>query len=180
MRQIVVTILLVISWAGLCGAQETTGPVAEQIKKQILQIEQEKMQALTSTTREKNYAADWLGRIGTDDMVWAMPDGSSLTKAQAMAQFRTGKKVYSIKASDEHVRVYGNGGDETIAVITYQNMADSTGLGPDGKGSHFLNKLRALDVFVKINGQWRWAVHARTVAGIKDRETYLKEVAAEP
>ena len=180
MRRILMAILLGIGLVGIAYAQEATGEVAEQVKREILEMEEQKMRAFTSTTSGKNYAGDWLERVGADDMAWSMPDGSFITKAEMVAQFRTGKKVYSITPTDRHIRVYGNGGNGTTAVVTYQQMADSTGLGPGGKGPHFMNKLRATDVFVKMDGQWRWVVHSRVVAGIKDMKTFLKEAAAKP
>jgi ketosteroid isomerase-like protein len=155
MRRVFSAIFLTVSLAGFANAQEATGKVAEQVKSEILKLEQEKEKAMTSTTSANNYAADWVERVDADDIAFTNPYGM-YTKAEVVAQFRAGKhKTYTVKASDNHVRVYGNGGDGTTAVITYINESDGTHTGQQRSPI----KTRGTDVFVKIDGKWRWVVH---------------------
>lgn len=160
--RIVVGILLVGSIGGVAKAQEAKGEMAERVKKEILRLEDEKAKALMSTSSDEPHAAEWLQRVDADDMAYVRPDGTMLTNTELIAQFRGGiHKTYSVKTFNQHVRVYGNGGDGTTAVVTYINESD----GEHNHGSHgerYANRTMATDVFFKANGVWRYVLHDRS------------------
>ena len=52
--------MLALGFAGLARAQETTGPKAEAVKKEILKVEEEKLKAFQSTGTSKNISPDWV------------------------------------------------------------------------------------------------------------------------
>jgi hypothetical protein len=156
MPKILLTILLIVSSVGFVGAQEATGSAAEEVKKEIIKLEQDKIRAFVSTTTSSRPSAvDWLDRVDAEDIAYTGADGSTRTKAEVIALFRSGDlKVYSIKQHDVHVRVYGDGKNGTTAVVTYINEADN-----ENRGHRATHKIAATDVFVKADGQWRWVVH---------------------
>lgn len=165
MRSMSLIIFLAVSFSlvGVAKAQETTGDTAEKVKKEILELEREKIQAQTSTTSGNNSAAQWLERVDADDIEFIGYDGITKTKAQLLAEFRLGThKTYSIQQLDVHVRVYGNGGNGTTGVITYLNVVDG-----DRHGQRSILKDNATDVFVKLDGVWRWVVHHHSLPPIK-------------
>jgi hypothetical protein len=155
MPRILLTILLAVSFVGLVEAQEATGDTAEKVKKEIIQLEHEKEKAYMSTTGSNPYAADWVARVDADDIAFFGQNGQTKTKAEHVAGFRSGKsKIYFIKEHDMHVRIYGNGGNGTTAVVTY--LHESTG---DHQGQRVTVVANGTDVFVKVDGAWRWVVH---------------------
>jgi hypothetical protein len=157
MKRILLVALLTGLFGNIVTAQEATGKVAEQVKAEIIQFEhEEELAMMSSTSTTNNYAADWVQRVDADDIAFTNPYGV-YTKAELVAQFREGKhKTYSAKAADLHVRVYGNGGDGTTAVVTYINASDGT---HTGQAERTAIKTRGTDVFIKVDGQWRWVVH---------------------
>jgi uncharacterized protein DUF4440 len=147
MRKIFVTMLFAVSWAGMVDAQEMTGAKAEEVKKEIVQLEQEKAQDLLSDN-----PADWFERPDADDLDYTNPDGTMMTKAQHIAQFRSGeRKIHTVKRPDFQVHIYNSG---TTAVVTYFGSED---LELKGKTSTVF--LQTTDVFVKQENTWRTVVH---------------------
>jgi hypothetical protein len=157
MRRMFSVVLLTISMSGVAWAQEATGKVAEQVKAEVLKFEHEKELAMmSSTSPTNNYAADWVQRVDADDIAFTNPYGM-YTKTEVVAQFKAGKhKTYSVTSSDMHVRVYGDGGNWTTAVVTYINSSAGT---HTAQKERTAIKTRGTDVFIKIDGNWRWVVH---------------------
>src|ERR1700675_2437715 len=78
LQRLLLTVLLAASLVGIIKAQELTGDKAEQVKKDVLKIEEERAQAL-----EKGDLAV-LDRILADDYVYVNVLGELNTKAQRL------------------------------------------------------------------------------------------------
>ena len=172
MRRIFLTILLPVLAVGFVRAQEATGEKAEQVKKEILKFQQEEIQALASSTSSNNYAPEWLERVDADDIDYIDSSGVFKTKAEVIAGFRSGKHLtLAVRQSNVHVRVYGNGGNGTTVVVTSlfesdHPLNDGRGMASLGvpHGQIFTITANATDVYLKIDGQWRWIVHHHSLA----------------
>lgn len=113
MRRIPLTLLLAIALVGLARAQEQTGKNAEEVKKEILKLEGEKLAATLGSSAEN---ADWFQRNDADDIAYNF-GGATPSKSVHDAQIRSGNvKVLTMKQGGFHVRVYDNG---TVAVVSY-------------------------------------------------------------
>lgn len=86
------------------------------------------------------------GRIFADDAVLTGPDGAVQTKAQLLADVKSGALVLeSSEMSDMKVRVHGD-----AAVVTYATNDKGTYKGQDVSGRY-----RWTDVFVRRGGSWQ-------------------------
>src|ERR1700694_431309 len=116
MRRILLAMLLAVSLVGFVKAQEASGDTAEEVKKEIMKIEQEKVSALG---KGSSAIADWFERYNADDLAHTDPGSGVRTKAQVIADFKSRKqKVVPGMFSDYRVRVHGNG---STAILTYRN-----------------------------------------------------------
>ncbi len=91
---------------------------------------------------------DWafLDQILADDYISTDSDGIVSTKAQAMANLKSGEIVItSAVADDFKVRVYGD-----AAVVTFRNAEKSQSKGKDTSGQE-----RITDTWVKLAGRWQ-------------------------
>jgi hypothetical protein len=155
MQTIFLSTLLAISLVRTLNAQETTGSAAEQVKKEIINLETEK---LPNILQKSSVAADWFNRIDADGIVHVRSDGTLVTKAQALAEIRSGEqKLRSNKQSGHQVHVYGDGGNGTTAVVSYFDFATV-----ERSGSLNTHHGVVTDVFVKLDGSWRRVVHQVT------------------
>jgi ketosteroid isomerase-like protein len=151
-QRVFLTVLFVVAMSGLVHAQGTTGKKSdynEETKKQILALEQEKVQALE---RSGSFGADWFERHYADDIDYVSGNGASFTKAQTVDEFRSGaRKLHLVHHDDFHVNVYGN-----TAVLSYRG---NDVMERNGKvGNREL--VRTTDVYVKQDdGVWRIVVH---------------------
>ena len=153
MWRILVSMVMVPMLASFVKAQEASGEAAEKVKKQIDDLEQERIRAILES--QSSYLA-WHKRYDADEIVHVVPDGTVETKAQLMAEVAKGeRKMYALKSSSQRVRVYGDGGDGTTAVVTY--ISEGT---IDLHGQRSSNRRAAIDVWVKQGGQWYVAVHS--------------------
>jgi hypothetical protein len=156
--RILLFVLLVIFSVSSVGAQEASGPTAERVKKEIMQLEQEKIKALLSTTSTKNYAAEWFDRVYVDDIDHSSATGTVKDKAQLVAEFRTGNhRTYRDDQYNWHIRVYGDGNNGTTVVVNYVASSDV-----ERNGHRAANTDACSDVFVKLNGAWRMVLHQVT------------------
>ncbi len=81
-----------------------------------------------------------------DTYVFTGPDGTVQSKAQVMADLKSGDlKIQSASIDDAKVQVHGN-----TAIVTYGSNDKGTYKGKDISG-----KTRWTDVFVKLNGRWQ-------------------------
>ncbi len=81
MHRVILLALLGLGFAGLAQAQETTGPKAEAVKKEILKVEEEKLKAFQSTGAGKNFSAEWVQANDAEGIVHINADGTDDTKA---------------------------------------------------------------------------------------------------
>jgi hypothetical protein len=153
MRRLLLSMLLTFASAAFAEAQEMTGKVAQDTKREILDLETAKGKDLVKTI---NDAADWQERFNADGLALTLPDGSTPTKAELVARIRSGEiKDEYINHHDYHVHVYGAGNVPHTAVVTW--MGDEITV-YKGKREHIFEK--TTDVFVKVDGGlWKRAVH---------------------
>jgi ketosteroid isomerase-like protein len=149
-QKLLLTVLLAGSLVGMIEAQELTGDKAEQIKKDVLKVEEERAQAL-----EKGDLAV-LNRILADDYEYVNVLGELNTKAQRLTYTQSGvSKHESLKEEDFRLRVYGDTVVMTgraSGVVNYRGKVNN-------KARRFTN------VYIKQGGQWRLvAHHATTIA----------------
>jgi len=161
MRRIIFSILLAVSFVSFAKAQETTGNKADEVKKEVLKLEHEKVQALMANGP---MCADWFEHHEAENDVRVSGNGSIDTKARAVARMRTSqKRVYSLNQFDERVHVYGDGGNGTTAVVSYLQTG-TRAKEQEGKAStedtaRSTTEGAGTDVWVKVDGQWWFVVH---------------------
>jgi ketosteroid isomerase-like protein len=87
-----------------------------------------------------------LDRIISDDWVGIDFQGKAITKAQSIADLKSGSSTnQSVQLGDMKVRVFGN-----TAVVTGSDTEKSTYKGKDSSGKYVWT-----DVFVNRNGRWQ-------------------------
>ena len=150
MRQIVFAVILGISLAGTIGAQAITGEKAEQVKKEIMKIEDEKVAGLL---RGGSEPVDWIKQYDSEEIAQTNIDGSSPGKADIEAGLQPGVfKMDSMKQDGHRFRVYDNG---NVAVVTYHALGV---LERNGKVTP--RESNFSDVWVKQDGKWLRVLHA--------------------
>jgi ketosteroid isomerase-like protein len=152
MRRILWLPLATVVLAGLVqGPKLKAAEGDEEVKKEILELEEKQNQLFLKAD------VNFLARIYADSIDWTRPTGEPLTKAQVLANLRSGKEKYnSITHDDLKVHVYG----DTVVVTGHS----TTNLQYDGKV--FSSPRRFANVWVKQGGQWRLVVHHVTpIAG---------------
>jgi hypothetical protein len=162
MRRFIFCIMLAVSFASFAKAQETSGKTAEDVKKVVLKLEHEKVQALVANGPE---CADWFEHHEAESDVRISGNGSRDTKARAVARMRTSqKRVYSLNQYDELVHVYGDGGNGTTAVVSYLQTGtrakEQEGKASTDDTARSTTEGAGTDVWVKVDGQWWFVVHS--------------------
>jgi ketosteroid isomerase-like protein len=115
-------------------------PADSSVEQTLMKIERDALAALL----KKDIAA--FGRIFADDAVVITPDGSPQTKAQLLADVKSGDLVIEAsEMSDMKVRAYGD-----TAVVTYVSADKGKFKGQDISGRY-----RWTDVFVRRGGTWQ-------------------------
>src|ERR1700688_2224635 len=95
LQRLLLTVVLAVSLVGLIKAQELSGDAAEQVKKDVTKIEEERAQAL------ENGDIAVLDRILADDYVYVNVLGELNTKARRLDTTRSGvSKHESLKEDD--------------------------------------------------------------------------------
>jgi hypothetical protein len=176
MRSFILSIMLAVSFVSFAKAQETSGNTAEEVKKEILKLEHEKVQALVTNGP---MCADWFEHHEADNDVRISGNGTRDTKARAVARMRSAqKRVYSLDQYDEQVHVYGNGGNGTTAVVSYLQVGtrakEQEGKPSTDDSKRATTEGAGTDVWVKVDGQWWFVVHSgypRPPAGSAKSET---------
>jgi len=150
MRRYFFAILLAASLAGSIGAQAITGEKADQVRKEILKIEDEKVAGLL---RGGSEPVDWIRQYDAEDIAQTNIDGSSPGKAEIEAGLQPSVfKMHSMKQDGHRFRVYDNG---NVAVVTYHALGV---LERNGKVTP--RESNFSDVWVKQNGAWLRVLHA--------------------
>ena len=150
MRRMVLLGVLVAAVAGFAGARAAGGDTnKEQTRKEILQIEEERSQALLKGDVDK------LKRIYADQVAYCTEHGKVLTLEQHLANIKERKQVFnSVVHKDVKVHAFGN---NTVAV-TGLSVSDVRypGQKADPRPRRYTN------VWLKQDGQWRCIAHYET------------------
>jgi ketosteroid isomerase-like protein len=151
MRRTLLLSLLPVAILGMVmeqGASQNKTDAAEQTKREVLRVEDQRNHAMLKADTTA------LDRIYADEIAWTMSTGELLTKAQILANIRSGKqKLDSIIVSDDiRLHVYGN----TVV------MTGRTPTTLRYKGSSIDYPRRYTNVYVKQAGQWQLVVHHST------------------
>jgi ketosteroid isomerase-like protein len=150
-RRIVLSTLFAVSLASVVRAQEMTGKTAEEIKKQIIKLEEEKVSIIV---KGGDVAANWFDALDADNLAYLSGAKGVRSKTDILAEWRSGvRTLLNTKHYDFVVHVYNEG--ET-AVVTYR--ASGTESIKD-KGSHDYQEV-GLEVLVKQGGKWRAVAHS--------------------
>jgi uncharacterized protein DUF4440 len=150
MRKAILAAILGISLAGTIGAQAISGEKAEEVKKEILKIEDEKVAGLL---RGGSEPVDWIRQYDAEEIAQTNIDGSSPGKAEIEAGLAPGVfKMHSMKQDGHKFRVYDDG---KVAVVTYHALGV---LERNGKATP--RESNFSDVWVKQNGAWLRVLHA--------------------
>ena len=150
MRRILLLTLLIITLFGLMGVRGLPADQTESENiKEVLKIEEERTQAVLKGD------ADVLERIYSDDFAYTNESGENPTKAQFVANFRSGKRKFIEYVHDDiHIHAYGN-------TVVLNGRSTSTYL---YNGETFRDPRRFTLVYVKQNGQWHVvALHVSTI-----------------
>jgi len=147
MRRFFAVSILTFILLASANAQGTGGDkpnALEETKQQVLKSEDLQNQALLKND------ADLLGSMCAGDLAWTNASGVLLSKAQMLADLRSGKqKNETIKHEDIRLHVYG-----TTVVVT--GLSTST---YQYKGKTFVGSRRFTNVWIKQRGRWMLVVH---------------------
>ena len=149
-----------IALLGLLRGQKAPSPDASsELEKQILKIDSEKDQAMQRfVASHGDEAGDVLDRIYADDLVFVNTHGQLLTKAQRLADLKSGNlKFMSFGRDDYRLHVYGDTVIMTgraTSVVEYQGKVNRV-------PRQFTN------VYIKVGGQWRLVAHQATTIAEK-------------
>jgi len=149
MHRICLAMLLAGSLGGTLSAQTVSKEKTEEVKKQIMAIEDDKVAGLL---KGGNEPVDWIQKYDADDIAQTNIDGSMPTKAQVAEGLRPGFfKMHSMKQDGHRFRVYDNG---NVAVVTYHALGE---LERGGKVTP--RESNFSDVWIKQNGSWLRVLH---------------------
>lgn len=148
MRKVLLLGVLSVLWAGYARAQQTTGPAAEEARKQVMQFEKEKVPLLLEGG---NAFADWLYKMDAEDVLHIGQD-LRRSKAEQVALWRSGNMTQFMNDQREHqVYVYDNG---NLAIVTYIGTTFQTVY-----GRTYRSNVRCVDSWVRQDGKWQRVVH---------------------
>jgi uncharacterized protein (TIGR02246 family) len=145
MRRFATLGVFVLAASALVLAQQardasTALPPTQDTEAVLMKMERDSAAALT----KKDFAA--FASVFADDAVFTGPDGAVLTKAQLLADLKSGTLVVeSSQISDMKVRAFGE-----AAVVTYTTADKGKYKGQDISGRY-----RWTDTFVRRGGKWQ-------------------------
>ena len=144
MRRFATLGAFVLAASALVSAQapaaRTALPPTQDTEAVLMKMERDSAAALI----KKDYAA--FASVFSDDAVFTGPDGAVLTKAQLLADLKSGALVVeSSQISDMKVRIFGE-----AAVVTYTTTDKVKYKGQDISGRY-----RWTDTFVRRGGKWQ-------------------------
>jgi ketosteroid isomerase-like protein len=153
-----VTALVAFSQFGCAAPQNSTSninavatpeptPDKTAIERELLRIENDFPRVL------KERDADAIRRVEADDLVEILPDGSTSTKEQDVADIQAGNtSADSWEVVDAKVTVL----DAGAAFVTGRTVVKGgKSKGPDGKSVDISGEYRFLDTFARRDGQWK-------------------------
>jgi ketosteroid isomerase-like protein len=147
-RLFVLAALSILVLGGFAKYWVTSAEAEENLKQEILQISDEREQALG-----KGDLAT-LDRIDADDLVYTNWRGVTMTKAEHQAEIKSRGISFqtNFKHADVQVTIHGNTGIVTgVSTTTVQY-----------KGNTMNGSRKFVNVYAKENGQWRCVVHFET------------------
>ena len=152
MRRVFLSVMLINPLIGVVRAQQTTGEAAEKAKREVMQFEKDKVPLLL---KGGPAFADFFDRVDADDVVIINGNGTTISKAAHVANWRSGgRKQLSNNQHDHHVYVYDHG---NVAVVTYIGTTKD-----EMNGKTSTSAVRCADTWVKQDGKWLRIVHANT------------------
>jgi uncharacterized protein (TIGR02246 family) len=147
---------LLLAFGGLVGAQGTGGSAAisERIKEEVRKVDDEMFQAVLKGD------ADTLDRIYADDIAFTYASGQIVSKAQAVADVRSGRnKLFKLDHDDVRVRAFGK-----TVVVTGRTQSTLACCEAGAKPTQVHR--RFTDVYEKLDGRWQLIAHQVTpIAG---------------
>src|SRR5579872_4614168 len=147
MRRFAAVPILSLAFLGFVSTLATFGSRADSVgetRRQVLKSEDLQNKALLEND------ADLLGSMCADELAWTNASGVLLSKAQMLADLRSGKqKNETIKHEDIRLHIYG-----TTVVVT--GLSTST---YRYKEKTFVGSRRFTNVWIKQNGRWMLVVH---------------------
>jgi hypothetical protein len=148
-RKISLAVFLGLALAGSAAPQTVSKVKAEQVRKEIMAIEDDKLAGLL---RGGSDPVDWIKKYDAEEIAQTNVDGSMPTKAQVEEGLRPGFfKMHTMKQDGHNFRVYDNG---RVAVVTYHALGE---LERGGKVTP--RESNFSDVWVKENGAWLRVLH---------------------
>jgi ketosteroid isomerase-like protein len=147
MKRIVFAVGLVVLAFGVAILAQTQ---TESVERELINLEQQWGDALVKANLV------FLDQILAEDYMFTSPVGEVLTKAQMLAELKSGEDVVSsVVNHDMKVRVYGD-----AAVVTGHSTYKETVQGNDISGEY-----RWTDTWIRKDGRWQCvADHASRVA----------------
>ena len=149
MKAILATVVLVLAVSCQVFAQAKPAAPAKgaSVEQELIKLENDWNDAMV----KRDLAA--LSRILADDWTFIDDEGTVVTKAQSLANFKSGVHVVSSAVADEmKVRVYGE-----AAVVLGRNTVKEQYKGKDISGQY-----RFTDTWVKKEGRWQCVATAGT------------------
>jgi len=138
---------------GPLGSRAVAQGRNEKVEQEVIKVEDERMQAF-----EKADVAT-LDRIFDDEFTFTNVNGEVHTKAELIADVRSGNLKYtSLSHSEIRVRVY-----ENMAILTGRSSSVYI---TDGKEGGRIPR-RYMNIYFKKNGQWRLVARQETPAPVK-------------
>jgi ketosteroid isomerase-like protein len=151
MKRLAIVVCVVgLVFAVAAWAQTPPKPITESVKQELIKLEN----SWNDATVKRDVA--FLDGILADDYTLTEFDGNIVTKAQLLANLKSGEQVTTFAvASGIKVRVYGD-----AAVVMGLNTEKGQNKGTDASGQY-----QWTDTWVKIAGHWRCvATHASKIA----------------
>lgn len=142
-----VVLVLAVSCQAFAQAKPAAPAKSASVEQELIKLENDWNDAMV----KRDLAA--LGKILADDWTFIDPEGAILTKAQALANLKSGEDVVTSAVADEmKVRVYGD-----AAVVLGRNTVKEQYKGKDTSGQY-----RFTDTFIKKDGRWQCVASAAT------------------
>ena len=148
-----ILILTVVPFGVVHTQADTQEQTNKGLEQEVIKVENARFDAFM-----KGDAAA-LDRILDDDFTFTNVNGETHTKAELVADVRSGTLKYTaMKHSDIRVRIY-----ENTAVVTGKSASTYISGGKEGGGA----PRSYLNVYFKENGQWRLAASQETPIPVK-------------
>jgi ketosteroid isomerase-like protein len=149
MKRIVIAVWVVVLAFSVAILAQSAKPKSGSAEQELIKLEQQWGDALVKPDLA------FLDRILAEDYMFTSPNGEVLTKAQMLAELKSGEDVVSSEVNlDMKVRVYGD-----AAVVTGYSTSKETVKGKDISGEY-----RWTDTWIKKGGRWQCvADHASKV-----------------